>query len=708
VVIVGSGWLVHREGASARLAVDIGGTFTDVVVETGRRWTTAKVLTTPAAPEGAVLQAIEQVLHAAGLRPGDVELVIHGTTLATNAVIERKGAVTALITTEGFRDVLAIADESRFDQYDINLVKTAPLIPRERRLTVPERVRADGGVLLPLDEAAVVALVPVLRRLEVESVAIGFLHSYANPTHEQRCAEILHAALPELWLTLSSEVCPEIREYERFTTASANAYVQPRIASYLGRLERCLAAAGLTCPLFLMTSGGGLMTVAHARREPIRLIESGPAGGAILAARIAAECGLERVLSFDMGGTTAKICLIDDFKPDTARHFEIDRQVRFVKGSGLPLRIPVIEMVEIGAGGGSIARVDATRRITVGPASAGSEPGPACYARGGEAPTVTDADVALGRIDPKSFAGGRLALDVGRAEEALQCKIGAPLELDPTLAAFGVAEVVDETMANAARVHAVERGADVADRTLIAFGGAAPIHAARLAEKLGIRQVLVPTAASVGSADGFLRAPAAYQVVRSLPQRLSAFDPGSVNAVFAALEREALAVVSAAAPAAILEQRRTAYMRYVGQGHEVVADLPVRRLDATDRAVLQATFDDAYRKLYGRLIPGLDVEVLSFGLDLTSAAEPIRPAAGEPRAHVPTPAGTRQLRDPAAGVALEVPVYWRPDLAPGATFAGPAIIAEDDTTILVSSACGARVDGQGHVWLERHTAEAAP
>ncbi len=698
----------QQQRPAARLAVDIGGTFTDVVVETGERRTTAKVLTTPAAPEQAVLAAIGQVLQAAGLGAAEVALVIHGTTLATNAVIERTGALTALITTEGFRDVLAIADESRFDQYDINLVKTPPLVPRERRLTVPERVTADGGVLVPLDEAAVGALVPVLQRLEVESVAIGFLHSYANPAHERRCVELLRAALPELWFTLSSEVCPEIREYERFTTAAANAYVQPRIAGYLARLEQGLAAAGLACPLFLMTSGGGLMTVAHASREPIRLIELGPAGGAILAARIAAECGLERVLSFDMGGTTAKICLIDDFRPDTARHFEIDRQARFVKGSGLPVRIPVIEMVEIGAGGGSIAGLDATRRIQVGPASAGSEPGPACYGRGGRAPTVTDADLVLGRIDPTRFAGGRLALDQGRAEAALAAGIGAPLGLDPTLAAIGVAEVVDEAMANAARVHAVERGADVGERTLIAFGGAAPIHAARLAEKLGIRRILVPTAAGVGSAVGFLRAPAAYQVVRSLPLRLSGFDPGRINALFAELEREAEAVVRAAAPAAPLERSRIAYMRYVGQGHEIVAPLPVRPLGASDRAVLQAAFDDAYLRLYGRLIPGLDVEVLSFGLNLASAALPVRPAAGAPAAFAPGPAGRRQLLDPAAGEPLEVPVYWRPDLAPGAALDGPAIIAEDDTTILVPPACSARIDGEGHVWLERQSAETLP
>ena len=694
--------------AKARLAVDIGGTFTDLVVEADGRQASAKVLTTPDRPEQAVLGGIARLLRDARLAPAEVGLVIHGTTLATNAIIERKGARTALVTTEGFRDVLAIADESRFDQYDIHLVKTPPLVPRQRRLPVPERVTAAGAILTPLDEAAVDALIPTLRRLGVESAVIGFLHSYANPAHERRCAEILRAALPDLWLTLSCEVCPEIREYERFTTAVANAYVQPRIASYLRRLEQGLADAGLACPLFLMTSGGGLMTVEHAIREPIRLIESGPAGGAILAQHIARECGLERVLSFDMGGTTAKICLIDDFQPETSRSFEVDRQARFVKGSGLPLRIPVIEMVEIGAGGGSVARLDATRRIAVGPDSAGSEPGPACYGRGGTAATVTDADVQLGRIDPASFAGGRLPLDPDRASAALAEAIGEPLGLTASLAAYGIAEMVDETMANAARVHAVERGKDVAARTLIAFGGAAPIHAARLAEKLRIARVVVPTGAGVGSAVGFLRAPAAYEVVRSRYLRLADFDPTPINQLFEQLEREARRVVEAAAPDVPLRQSRVAHMRYVGQGHEIVATLPVRALRAEDRGLLQTTFDDAYRRLYGRLIPGLDVEVLSWGLSLQSETEAIQPARQPAAPGEPALGGLRDLFDSPTGGTVRVPVCWRRDLPPGATIAGPAVIAEEDTTILVSAAFRARVDERGYVWLERSDREDRP
>ena len=604
------------------------------MVEAAGRQTTAKVLTTPSAPEQAVMEGIDRVLRSAGLAPDQIALVIHGTTLATNAVIERTGALTALITTEGFRDVLAIADESRFDQYDINLVKTEPLVPRHRRLTVTERIGADGRVLVPLDEAAVAALVPALEALAVESVAIGFLHSYANPAHEQRCAALLRAALPDLWLTLSSEVCPEIREYERFTTASANAYVQPRIAGYLQQLERGLAAAGLACPLFLMTSGGGLMTVAHAIREPIRLIESGPAGGAILAARIAEECGLERVLSFDMGGTTAKICLIDDFRPDTSRNFEVDRQARFVKGSGLPLRIPVIEMVEIGAGGGSIARLDPTRQIRVGPASAGSEPGPACYGRGGTAPTVTDADVALGRIDPAGFAGGRLPLDAGAARAALLEAIGAPLGLDAEPrrdrrrrdgrrdhgqcrpGARGRArrgrraadpDRVRRRRADprrAARREARHPGDRGADRRRGGLGGGLPAGACRL--------------------PGGALAPSAPVGVRPRAgQRGCSSSSCARRARWSRRPRPTPRSSRAGAPTCAMSARATRSSRACRCG---------RSRPRTGRRCAPPSMT-TYRALYGRLIPDLDIEVLSWGLSLSSRAEPIAPAGPPPAAY---------------------------------------------------------------------------
>ncbi|MCH9000441.1 MAG: hydantoinase/oxoprolinase family protein, partial [Proteobacteria bacterium] len=400
---------MSEDARPARLAVDIGGTFTDLVLEANGRRATVKVLTTQANPERGVLDGVAKVMAEAGIQAAEVGLIIHGTTLATNALIERKGAKTALIVTEGLRDSVEMAQENRFEQYDINIDRPEPLVPRYLRWPVAERLNAAGEVLIPLDEASVAALVPAIAEHGIESLAVGLIHSYANPAHERRVAEILHAAVPDLSVTLSSEVCPEIREYERQSTTCANAYVRPLMARYLTRLERDLRAGGFACPFLLMTSGGGLTGFETAVKFPVRLVESGPAGGAILAGRVAAECGFDRVLSFDMGGTTAKICLIDGATPLTSRSFEVARAYRFLKGSGLPLRIPAIEMVEIGAGGGSIASVDALKRIVVGPESAGADPGPACYALGGEAPTVTDADVVLGRIDIESFAGGAVA-----------------------------------------------------------------------------------------------------------------------------------------------------------------------------------------------------------------------------------------------------------------------------------------------------------
>ncbi|MCC7283980.1 MAG: hydantoinase/oxoprolinase family protein, partial [Acetobacteraceae bacterium] len=455
--------------ASARLAVDIGGTFTDFALEWQHQGTTerhtVKVLTTPHAPEEGVLAGIARCLAETGLTAADFAIVIHGTTLATNALIERKGATTALITTEGFRDVLALGNESRYDQYDLNIVLPEPLVPRWLRLPVPERLGAQGEVLKPLDEDAVRALLPVLEQERVESLAIGFLHAFVNPAHEERARDIIAAARPDLPISLSSEVSPEMREWERFSTTVANAYVQPLMARYLRRLEQGLRGGGFACPLFLILSGGGLTSLETACRFPIRLVESGPAGGAIFAAHVARQCGLSRVFSYDMGGTTAKVCMIDGFSPQTSRSFEVARVGRFRKGSGLPLRIPVIEMVEIGAGGGSIAHIDALGRIAVGPESAGADPGPACYGRGGSEPAVTDANLVLGRYDPDKFAGGRLALDLGRADAALAARIGQKLGLSAGMAALGVVEMVDENMANAARVHAIESGKGFEDRT---------------------------------------------------------------------------------------------------------------------------------------------------------------------------------------------------------------------------------------------------
>jgi N-methylhydantoinase A len=702
---------------AARIAIDIGGTFTDVVLERGRHRITTKVLTTYADPADGVLGGVARVLADAGVSAREVGLVLHGTTLATNALIERRGARTALLTTAGHRDALEMALENRFEQYDIGIDRPEPLVPRALRLPVPERLDAQGNVLVPLDLGAIRALLPTLREQRVESVAIGFLHSWANPAHERAVAAALAAAAPELSLTLSSDVCPEIREFERLSTACANAYVKPLMARYLASLARQLEDHGLRCPLLMMTSGGGLTDLATAAAYPVRLVESGPAGGAILAARLAADCGYPHVLSFDMGGTTAKICLIDGAQPLLSRSFEVGRVYRFKKGSGLPVRIPVIERVEIGAGGGSIARVDRLQRIQVGPDSAASEPGPACYGRGGTRPTVTDADLLLGRIQPAFFAGGTLAIDSDAARRALEAEVGAPLGLSGALAAFGVGAVVDENMAAAARAHAAEWGADVASRTLVAFGGAGPLHAAALADKLKIDRIVVPAGAGVGSAVGFLLAPISFEVVRSRYQRLSTFDAEAIDAVFADMHREALGVVGQAATGAGWRETRRAAMRYVGQGYEIGVPVPSGALGPTASIEMLAAFEREYRRLYGRLIPGLDVEVLSWTLALT-ALESQAATAASPTVGVAQPGsaalpgkhrsaghaaadGTATLFDPETGAAGLAPLYRRAALEPGLQVAGPALVVEPQTTAVVPRGFTGWIDPQGHLVIER-------
>ncbi|NBE06787.1 hydantoinase/oxoprolinase family protein [Paragemmobacter ruber] len=685
-----------------RIGADIGGTFTDIVLEHDGAIHSTKILTSYSAPEQPILDGIRLLLDQAGIGPADIDIVIHGTTLATNALIERRGARTAFVTTEGFRDVIEMRTENRFDQYDLNLSLPLPLVPREDRFTVAGRIGAAGQELAPLDEAALQALADRIATGGYGAVAIGFIHSYMNPAHERRARDII-AAKVAVPISISAEVSPQMREFERFNTVCANAYVRPQMADYLARLQVRLAEMGARCPVYMIHSGGGLIDVDTAAEFPVRLVESGPAGGAIFAADIARRFGLDRVASYDMGGTTAKICLIEDFAPKTARSFEVARTTRFAKGSGMPISIPVIEMIEIGAGGGSIAWVDGMGRIQTGPESAASEPGPACYQRGGTRPAITDADLVLGKIDPDNFAGGAIRLSRPAAEAAITRDVGDRLSLGVEAAAFGICEVVDENMANAARVHAVENGKNIAENTMIAFGGAAPLHAARLCEKLGIDRCLIPPGAGVGSAIGFLRAPFGYEALLSKVTRLSRFDIPAVNAMLADLIATAERFVRAGSTGAV-RREITAFMRYVGQGWEIPVPLPDRPFAQGDVEALRAAFRDAYARFFGRAIDGLDgleIEVVTWSVK----AQDERPET--PRHDLTLGQGaastaqTRPVFDPTAAAALPAAIHDRAALPPGTRVPGPAVIVERETATVVTAPFDAVMQTDGSLLLIR-------
>jgi N-methylhydantoinase A len=671
-----------------RIGVDIGGTFTDLVLQTqeGTRFR-AKLLTTTDEPERAVMDGLADLLAQSRLGPGDVQLIIHGTTLAANALIERRGTDVAFITTAGHRDILQIATESRFHQFDLFIEKPEPLVPRHRRFPVSERIGPTGEILLPLDRRVVDEVVDKLAQSKASAVAIGFLNSYVNSKHELAVAAAIREALPQLDVTLSHEVSGEMREYERFSTACANAYIRPLMASYLDGLAAALARAGFRCPLFLMLSGGGITTLEVARRFPVRLVESGPAGGAIFASDIGKTLGEHEAIAFDMGGTTAKLCLVDDGEPATTRNFEVARRYRFLKGSGLPLRLPAIELVEIGAGGGSIGSVDQIGRVAVGPESAGSHPGPACYGFGGERPTITDANVATGFLDPTWFAGGRMQLLPELAAAALDRGVGSELGVSHQEAARAMLEIVDENMASAARMHAIEHGRELGGRTLVASGGAAPLHAARLAEKLGIDRIVIPVDAGVGSAVGFLKAPVSFEAVRSRYMRLSSFDAAAANGILAELNHEVMAVVAQAAPISEITSRQSVHMRFVGQGFEIAVPLPSRALDNTDADVLRTSHLDAYTRQFGATRVQLDIEILAWRAIAIAENRPAKVAASL----VPS---TAQTLGPGAKLR-------RSELAPGTVVRGPSLIHEDTTTTVVTAEFTASIHPLGHIVLTR-------
>lgn len=696
----------------ARLAVDIGGTFTDIVLETAPgSFLSGKYLTTHADPERAVLEGTRDLIAKSGIGPERIGLVVHGTTLATNALIERKGAKVALITTRGFRDSLEMAYEHRFEVSDLYMERPAPLVPRWLRLEVDERLAADGAVLRPFDAESLMAVIPTLRDEAVEAVAVCFLHSYVNGAHERLAAEILRRELPGVRITLSHEICPEIREYERGSTTCANAYVQPVMESYLRRLKQGIADLGIPGEIMLMMSSGGLCSLDIACAQPIKLVESGPAGGAVLAASIAEELKIEKAIAFDMGGTTAKLVLIDDATPQQSRNLEVARAYRFLRGSGMPLRVPVIDLVEIGAGGGSLASVDTLGRVAVGPESAGSEPGPAAYARGGTRPAVTDADLILGKIDPVGFAGGSITLDLALSARALDAHVGLPAGMDTRTAAIAVVEAVDENMANAARVHATDNGAQLEGRTMIAFGGAAPMHAARIAQKLSISRIIVPKGAGVGSAHGFLLAPVSYEAVRTRLIPLDLLDAAQMETIVAAMRAEAKAVVDLGLPqGAELSEIVSVYMRYRGQGHEIMVTLD--RMPAAEalQATLLALFEAEYRRHFGRVIPGMDIECLTWKLALSGPRNGGAPAAAGTvlaGSATPKPRKTQTLVDLQSMTDAPAHVYQRGDLGAGAVIRGPAIITEDETNTMIPQGFTAHLTPAGHLVLDAMGAQAS-
>jgi N-methylhydantoinase A len=689
----------HPEAvADRRVAVDIGGTFTDLVLlEGGRATATAKTPTTPDDPSVGVETGVLRLLSE---HPAEtIGEMVHGTTLVANALIERKGVTTGLITTRGFRDVLEIGREQRYDLYDLGLEMPAPLAPRRRRWEVTERILADGTVDTPLDEDGLRSVVREAGESGVEAIAVCLLHGYRHAQHERRAAEVIAEELPGMPVSLSCDVAPELGEYVRTSTTVANAYVLPIVDRYLETLERRLAEQGVRAPLHVMLSSGGLASVETARRFPIRLCESGPAAGVLSAAFWGGKVTAEPLLAFDMGGTTAKACLVEGGEPLVSREHEIARMYRFTKGSGLPVREPVIDLIEIGAGGGSIARVGAFGLPVVGPDSAAGVPGPACYGLGGTEPTVTDADLLLGYLDAEHFLGGEMRLDAGAARAAIG-GIAAALGLSVEEAAAGVHRVVNENMAGAARMHAIERGRDISRCTLVATGGAGPVHAWGVARSLGVRTLVFPPLAGVASAFGMLTAARAFDFVRSMPSPLADVRWDEVTSAIAELSAEGERILARAGARAPVTRTLAADVRHRGQGDAITVVLGAELGPDPARQVEDA-FEAAYVSLYERRPPGVEAEVLSWRLRMSgpapaiAAAQQADGAGAHPRG---APAGRRPIWSPEEGGMVDADVVWRAALAAGDVVRGPAVVQEAESTVVIGPAgtgrlaeCGALV-----------------
>jgi len=687
------------------LAIDIGGTFTDIVLrdQTSGELFVAKVLTQYPDPSLGVMVGVRQIFADVQINPKEVGRVIHGTTLVTNTLIERKGSKTALITTAGFRDALEIGREGRYDIYDLYLKLPAPLVPRQLRFEVRERLFARGEVMAELCEEDVVVVCEKLKKAQVEAVAIVFLHAYVNPSHERLAAQIVRDKLPDVSLSVSHEVAAELREYERTSTTVANAYVQPLVEKYLNRLELALRGFGIEAPLHVMLSNGGSCAVETASRFPVRLVESGPCGGALAAAYAGEKVNENKVLAFDMGGTTAKAILSESGEFPITTESEVARVYRFKRGSGLPLLVPVLDMIEIGAGGGSIAHVNALGLPAVGPESAGSQPGPVCYGRGGEWPTVTDADLLLGYLNADHFLGGEMVLDVGMTEGAMDL-LANKLDLTHIETALGIHDLVNENMANAARVHAAERGKDLDGYALVATGGAGPVHACGVAKRLGLLRVVVPPVAGVGSAFGLMLAPIAFDYARSYVTRLGMLDVQRVNDLYGDMEQEGMAVLSNAHVGADeLRVIRSADMRYVGQGHEIRVEIPNGHLDHLAIGVIQKAFDKAYTQLYGRVCEGVPVEVIHWRVTVAGQ----KPDLGDGRQMAKrlkgstALKGSRQVIFDAKVGAIPVSVYDRYKLHDGFALDGPLIVEENESTTVVPPDWSVNVAPGGYLVLTR-------
>ena len=687
-----------------QVGIDIGGTFTDVVIldPASGRLSLGKRLTSTDNPARAVTEVLREMLERDGIAARQVVKAIHGTTLVTNLIIERKGASTGLLTSRGFRDALEIGREMRYDIYDIFLELPRPLVPRRQRLEVAERLDHRGQVLTPLTPEEAERAVSQLLALGVESAAISLLHSFRNPAHERMLRDLILAKRPGFPVSLSSEVAPEVREYERTSTTVANAYAMPAVRRYMEILEKGLAELGIGGRLYIILSNGGITSPQTAGRYPIRLLESGPAGGALAAAWVGEQTGQANIISFDMGGTTAKTCIIQNGDPLRVNEFEVGRVYRFKKGSGLPVKIPVIEMIEIGAGGGSIASIGPLGLLKVGPESAGADPGPACYGRGGREPTVTDADLILGYLDPHFFLGGEMQLDPKLAEAALREKIAGPLNLSLERAAWGVHEVVNENMANASRIHAVEKGIDPRRFSLVAFGGAGPVHAYQVAEKLRLETIVVPAAAGVCSAFGFLLAPMSFDLSRSYITRLEELQWGRLNSIYAEMEakgRELLLDAGVALPD--MQFVRSADMRYAGQGFEISVALPAGQYGPGQLEEFRRAFEKDYQDIYQRLCPEIPIEGVNWRLVATGPRPQIGAGTWWSRGASLGEAlkGRRRIYLPGPGRYEEAPVYDRYRLPVGVKFDGPAVVEERESTLVMNGPGTAWVDPLGSLMV---------